>query len=80
MSYIEDGKRESARLALGGKRFGTTGYFVEPTVFGDVTMQMKIAKEEIFGPVACLIRFEDEAEAIAIANNTAVRSPCRASG
>lgn len=69
LAYIEQGKKE-AKLITGGTRFGDKGYFVTPTVFGDVDMNMKIGQEEIFGPVASLIRFKDEAEAIKIANDT----------
>lgn len=69
MGYIESGKRD-ARLVTGGARFGEKGYFVQPTVFADVDMGMKIAAEEIFGPVASVIKFKDEEEAIRIANDT----------
>ncbi|MBV6273270.1 5-carboxymethyl-2-hydroxymuconate semialdehyde dehydrogenase [Alcaligenaceae bacterium CGII-47] len=73
--YIDLGQQEGARLAFGG---GTpqvssefvTGNWVEPTVFADVDNRMGIAQDEIFGPVACLIRFRDEAQALAIANDT----------
>ncbi len=51
MDYIESGKREGANCVLGGKRYGDKGYYIEPTVFTDVKDGMKIAKEEIFGPV-----------------------------
>lgn len=51
MGYIKKGKEEGATLLTGGNRFGTKGYFIEPTVFADVTDDMTIAKEEIFGPV-----------------------------
>ena len=74
LGYIEAGKTGGAKLLTGGSRHGSKGYFVKPTVFGDVTMNMKIGQEEIFGPVASLIRFKDEAEAIAIANNSEVRT------
>ncbi|KZT15133.1 5-carboxymethyl-2-hydroxymuconate semialdehyde dehydrogenase [Acidovorax sp. GW101-3H11] len=74
-SYIELGPKEGATLLCGG--LGTPdlpahlqkGNFVLPTVFADVDNRMKIAQEEIFGPVACLIPFEDEAEAIRLAND-----------
>lgn len=69
LGYLEEGKKE-AKLIVGGNRFGNKGYFVEPTVFGDVDMTMKIGQEEIFGPVASLIKFKTEEEAIAIANDT----------
>jgi aldehyde dehydrogenase (NAD+) len=53
-----------------GERHGTKGYFVQPTAFADVTMDMRIAKEEIFGPVACIIKFKTDDEAVEIANAT----------
>ncbi len=70
--YIEEGKRGGATLALGGGRVetGLGGYFVEPTVFTDVTPDMRIAKEEIFGPVLSIMTFEDEEDAVRIANDT----------
>lgn len=55
-----------------GSRHGDKGYFIQPTVFGDVTMDMEIGKEEIFGPVSSIIKFETEEEALKIANNTSV--------
>ncbi len=70
---IQDGIDEGARLVAGGtgKPDGmNAGYFVKPTIFADVTNDMKIAREEIFGPVLCMIPFTDEAEALAIANDT----------
>jgi acyl-CoA reductase-like NAD-dependent aldehyde dehydrogenase len=70
--YIEEGRRGGARLALGGGRPQVPvagGYYVEPTIFVDVTPDMKIAKEEIFGPVLSVLTFEDEDEAIRIAND-----------
>ncbi|MGE0119014.1 MAG: aldehyde dehydrogenase family protein [Dongiaceae bacterium] len=74
LTYIELGKREGAVLLHGGGRpQGTTfasGYWVEPTVFGDVRMDMRIAREEIFGPVMSILRFKTETEAIAMANDT----------
>jgi gamma-glutamyl-gamma-aminobutyraldehyde dehydrogenase len=72
MRYIESGHREGARCAAGGGRArqASGGYYVEPTVFDGVRNDMTIAREEIFGPVLSVIRFHDEAEAIAIANAT----------
>lgn len=70
LSYIEKGKAEGARLAVGGERLPRKGYFVQPTVFDQVSNQMTIAREEIFGPVASVIAFESEDEAIKIANDT----------
>ncbi|GAA1607680.1 aldehyde dehydrogenase family protein [Actinoplanes couchii] len=70
LSYIEKGLAEGATIATGGAVPDRPGYFVEPTLFTGVTNTMTIAREEIFGPVAGVIAFEDEAEAIAIANDT----------
>jgi aldehyde dehydrogenase (NAD+) len=70
MGYIESGKREGATLACGGERVGDRGYFIQPTVFSDVQDGMKIAREEIFGPVMSIIRFKDMDEVIARANRT----------
>ena len=74
LDYIESGKREGARLLTGGERDTegekARGFYVKPAIFSDVTPQMKIAQEEIFGPVQCAIRFGDEAEALRIANGT----------
>jgi acyl-CoA reductase-like NAD-dependent aldehyde dehydrogenase len=70
--YIEEGRRGGARLALGGGRPQVPvagGYYVEPTIFVDVTPDMRIAKEEIFGPVLSVMTFDDEEEAIRIAND-----------
>jgi acyl-CoA reductase-like NAD-dependent aldehyde dehydrogenase len=70
--YIEEGKRGGAKLALGGGRKSVPidrGYYVEPTIFVDVTPDMRIAKEEIFGPVLSVMTFDDEDEAIRIAND-----------
>lgn len=72
MSYIDIGRGEGAELLCGGKRLGGDlqgGYFVEPTVFAGVNNHMRIAREEIFGPVLSIIPFDDEQEAIAIAND-----------
>jgi gamma-glutamyl-gamma-aminobutyraldehyde dehydrogenase len=70
LGYIEAGHAEGARCAAGGRqvRADTGGVYVEPTVFDGVRNEMKIASEEIFGPVLSVIRFGDEAEAIALAN------------
>ncbi len=56
LAYIECGKQQGAKCILGGKRYGTTGYYIEPTIFSDVQDEMKIAKEEIFGPVMQLMK------------------------
>ena len=71
MGYIETGKKEGARLLQGGKRVGSKGYFIEPTVFVDVKDDMTIAKEEIFGPVMSIIKFDNLEEVIERANRTA---------
>lgn len=60
MGYIDSGKQEGATLHLGGQRFGDEGYFINPTIFTDTKPDMKIVKEEIFGPVGVVIKFEDE--------------------
>jgi aldehyde dehydrogenase (NAD+) len=70
MSYVESGRDEGATLACGGERIGSRGYFMRPAVFSDVQDEMKIAREEIFGPVMSVIRFRTLDEAIARANQT----------
>ena len=60
MGYIESGKKEGATLHQGGDRHGNEGYFIKPTIFTNVKPEMKIVKEEIFGPVGVVIKFEDE--------------------
>ena len=74
LDFIEIGKQEGARLACGGERDTAgdkaQGYFVKPTIFAGVTATMRIASEEIFGPVLCAIPFRDAADAIRIANST----------
>ncbi|MET9514155.1 aldehyde dehydrogenase family protein [Streptomyces sp. NPDC002994] len=69
--YIEKGVEEGARIVAGGPEAPLdTGYYVSPTVFADVTPQMTIAQEEIFGPVIAFLKYEDEEDALAIANGT----------
>ena len=74
LNYIEAGKEEGARLLCGGYRLTegeyAKGYFVTPTIFADCTRSMKIVREEIFGPVLAVQKFHDEAQAIALANDT----------
>jgi aldehyde dehydrogenase (NAD+) len=70
MGYIEAGKKDGAKLLTGGKRLGDRGYFIEPTVFDNVTDNMKIAKEEIFGPVMNVLRFKDIDEVLKRGNQT----------
>jgi aldehyde dehydrogenase (NAD+) len=72
MGYLEKGRREGATLVTGGGRPKdmNRGYFVEPTIFSNVDSDMTIAKEEIFGPVVSVMPYEDEEDAIRIANNS----------
>ena len=72
LDYIEKGKAEGARLLLGGgvPEHLEKGYYVEPTVFMDVTNDMTIAREEIFGPVLAVIAYDDEEDAVRIANDS----------
>jgi acyl-CoA reductase-like NAD-dependent aldehyde dehydrogenase len=71
LRYFTIGAQEGSKLLCGGNRLARTGFFVEPTVFGEVDNGSRIAREEIFGPVAALIPFEGEAQALALANDTA---------
>jgi len=68
IGLIETGKREGAKVLLGGDRWSTKGYFVQPTIFGDVIDTMKIATDEIFGPVLCILKFKTLEEVIERAN------------
>ncbi|KAF5309528.1 hypothetical protein D9619_012369 [Psilocybe cf. subviscida] len=70
MGYIDSGKKAGATVICGGERFGNEGYFVQPTVFTNATPDMKIVKEEIFGPVGVVIKFKDEADMVKQANDT----------
>jgi aldehyde dehydrogenase (NAD+) len=70
MYYIQQGKAQKARCVTGGRRHGERGYFVEPTLFTDVTDDMKIAQEEIFGPVLSVLRFSRLEEVAQRANKT----------
>jgi len=70
MSYIDHGIKEGAKVTTGGKRHGTEGYFIEPTVFTDVREDMKIMQEEIFGPVVAVSKFKDLDEVIEKAHLT----------
>jgi aldehyde dehydrogenase (NAD+) len=73
LRYIDLARDEGARLLLGGRRGDlpecASGWFVQPTIFGEVRNDMRIAQEEVFGPVLSILRFKDEADAIAIAND-----------
>ncbi|MFG3168583.1 aldehyde dehydrogenase [Streptomyces sp. NPDC048200] len=73
LDYIRIGQEEGAKVLTGGgvPEGQGTGWYVEPTLFGDVTNDMRIAREEIFGPVVCLIRYETEEEAVELANDSA---------
>jgi aldehyde dehydrogenase (NAD+) len=73
LDAIERASRSQATLLTGGKRFGddlADGYFIEPTVFADVDPTSDLAQREVFGPVLSIMRFEDEADAVKLANNT----------
>jgi aldehyde dehydrogenase (NAD+) len=74
MGYIDSGVAEGARIVCGGKPAEVPGceggFYIEPTVLADVTNDMKVAREEIFGPVLCVIKYATTEEAIAIANDT----------
>ena len=70
LSYIDQGREAGARVVTGGERLGDKGYFVRPTVFADVKDDMKIAQEEIFGPVLSVIKFKEIDEVVSRANAT----------
>jgi aldehyde dehydrogenase (NAD+) len=70
LGYVDKGTKQGAKVVVGGKRFGNKGYFVEPTVFDGVRDDMVIAKDEIFGPVVCVLPFKGVDDVIARANST----------
>ena len=70
MKYIDLGKQEGAQCVTGGERAADKGYFVEPTLFDGVTDDMKIAQDEIFGPVMSVLKFKDVDEVIQRGNDT----------
>ncbi len=72
LGYVNSAEREGALLCTGGERIlsETGGYYMQPTIFRDVSANMRIAQEEVFGPVLSVIPFEDEADAVRIANAT----------
>ncbi|MEK0156476.1 aldehyde dehydrogenase family protein [Arthrobacter oryzae] len=75
LEYVDSGLSEGARATTGGRAASLPGgleggYFVEPTVFADVTPDMRISREEIFGPVICVLKYDDVDEAVGLANNT----------
>ena len=69
MGYIESGTRDGAKLHLGGGRVGGEGFFIEPTIFVDAKPEMKIVREEIFGPVGVVAKFENEEGERTVNNN-----------
>jgi len=71
LGYFEIAREERLELLTGGRRLPRQGFFIEPTVYGNVSNGCRVAREEIFGPVAALIRFKGEEQAVAIANDTA---------
>ncbi|KAI0716189.1 aldehyde dehydrogenase [Cerioporus squamosus] len=70
MGYIESGKSEGATVHYGGHRIGKEGYFISPTIFTDTKPNMKIVQEEIFGPVCVVIKFKDDDDIVAQANDS----------
>jgi acyl-CoA reductase-like NAD-dependent aldehyde dehydrogenase len=71
LGFVESGKKEGAKLELGGARVeNLKGYYMKPTIFSGVTDDMTICKEEIFGPVMSVVKFDDIDEVIERANNT----------
>ncbi|KAJ8063247.1 hypothetical protein OCU04_008479 [Sclerotinia nivalis] len=70
MGYIDEGKKAGATVVTGGGRHGDKGYFIQPTIFSDVTEDMKIMQEEIFGPVCSIAKFSTEEEIIKIGNGS----------
>ncbi|XP_024538501.1 aldehyde dehydrogenase family 2 member C4 [Selaginella moellendorffii] len=70
LSSWQSGKKEGASLLVGGKRIGEKGFYIQPTIFGDVKQSMKIANEEIFGPVVSVLKFKTLDEAVELANST----------
>src|SRR5262249_15847953 len=70
MGFIDSGKKEGAKLLVGGNRVGDKGYFIEPTVFTGVQDEMRIARDEIFGPVMNILKFKNIDEAVRRSNQT----------
>ena len=70
LGYIEGAKKQGAQLELGGYRMGDKGYYIAPTIFSQVTDEMTVSKEEIFGPVMCLAKFKEIDEVLQRANST----------
>lgn len=70
MAYINEGRRDGVEIVTGGRRLDRPGYFVEPTVLTKTTAQMRLFREEIFGPVVAVVPFDDEEEVVAAANDS----------
>lgn len=70
MGYIDEGIKDGATIETGGERHGDKGYFIKPTIFSNVTHDMKIMQEEIFGPVCAIAKFKDEEEVIKLGNSS----------
>ncbi|KAG2090761.1 aldehyde dehydrogenase domain-containing protein, partial [Suillus discolor] len=70
MGYITSGKNDGATLHIGGKQIRREGYFIEPTIFTECQPDMKIVREEIFGPIVCIMKFNIEDEVVEQANDT----------
>ncbi|KAL8682191.1 MAG: hypothetical protein Q9186_001728 [Xanthomendoza sp. 1 TL-2023] len=70
MGYIDAGKKEGAKVEIGGDRHGDQGYFIQPTIFSNVSEDMKIMQEEIFGPVCSIAKFKTEEDAIRVGNQS----------
>jgi len=70
MKYIKSGVESGATLESGGERFGSKGYYIQPTVFSNVQENMLIAQDEIFGPVQSILKFKEHADVIRRANDT----------
>jgi aldehyde dehydrogenase (NAD+) len=70
MGYIDEGKSEGVEVVTGGHRLDRKGYFVHPTVLTNVDPSMRLYREEIFGPVVTILPFDDDDEAVAMANDT----------
>ena len=68
--YIDEGKKAGAKVETGGQRHGKEGYFIQPTIFSNVTEDMKIMQEEIFGPVCSIAKFKTAEDAIRVGNTS----------
>ncbi|HEY6171446.1 MAG TPA: aldehyde dehydrogenase family protein, partial [Candidatus Kapabacteria bacterium] len=70
LGYVDIGSKEGAKVTVGGSRIGTKGFFMQPTVLENVTNSMRVAQEEIFGPVASVMKFDSIEDALAQANGS----------